>query len=153
MAPTNIVADELERFGVRTFSAMEMAFNTLGLMHPLLFSITQVELSGHGPLVRPCRYHSTDLLTSCLVLTSASNSRPSNLANLCKTFVRGLIDPVFDDPARPEILEVVPQHLTAEVFTWRAYNIYNTPIRAVVVMVLWEGLSMSRRLESHQSMT
>jgi len=87
MAPTNIVADELERFGVRTFSAMEMAFNTLGLMHPLLFSITQVELSGHGPLVRPCRYHSTDLLTSCLVLTSASNSRPSNLANLCKTLL------------------------------------------------------------------
>jgi len=43
MAPTNIVAHELERFGVRTFSAKEMAFNILGLMHPLLFSITQVE--------------------------------------------------------------------------------------------------------------
>jgi fatty acid synthase subunit alpha len=43
MAPTNIVADELEGFGVRTFSAKEMAFNILGLMHPLLFSITQVE--------------------------------------------------------------------------------------------------------------
>jgi len=28
---------------VRTFSAKEMAFNILGLMHPLLFSITQVE--------------------------------------------------------------------------------------------------------------
>lgn len=27
----------------RTFSAKEMAFNILGLMHPLLFSITQVE--------------------------------------------------------------------------------------------------------------
>ncbi|RDB25744.1 Fatty acid synthase subunit alpha [Hypsizygus marmoreus] len=43
MGPTNIVAHELESFGVRTFSAKEMAFNILGLMHPLLFSITQVE--------------------------------------------------------------------------------------------------------------
>ena len=29
--------------GVCTFSAKEMAFNILGLMHPILFSITQVE--------------------------------------------------------------------------------------------------------------
>lgn len=43
MGPTNIVAQGLEKFGVRTFSAKEMAFNILGLMHPLLFSITQVE--------------------------------------------------------------------------------------------------------------
>jgi len=43
MRPTNIVAHELESYGVRTFSAKEMAFNILGLMHPLLFSITQVE--------------------------------------------------------------------------------------------------------------
>jgi len=43
MAPTNIVAHELEGYGVRTFSAKEMGFNILGLMHPLLFSITQVE--------------------------------------------------------------------------------------------------------------
>jgi len=43
MGPTNIVAHELESYGVRTFSAKEMAFNILGLMHPLLFSITQVE--------------------------------------------------------------------------------------------------------------
>jgi hypothetical protein len=39
----NIVAHELESHSVRTFSAKEMAFNILGLMHPLLFSITQVE--------------------------------------------------------------------------------------------------------------
>jgi fatty acid synthase subunit beta len=32
-----------ESYGIRTFSAKEMAFNILGLMHPLLFSITQVE--------------------------------------------------------------------------------------------------------------
>lgn len=38
-----MVAHELESYGVRTFSAKEMAFNILGLMHPLLFSITQVE--------------------------------------------------------------------------------------------------------------
>lgn len=43
MGPTNIVARELESYGVRTFSVKEMAFNILGLMHPLLFSITQVE--------------------------------------------------------------------------------------------------------------
>ncbi|KAF7310893.1 Fatty acid synthase [Mycena chlorophos] len=43
IGPTNIVAHELESYGVRTFSAKEMAFNILGLMHPLFFSITQVE--------------------------------------------------------------------------------------------------------------
>ena len=43
MGPTNIVAHQLETYGVRTFSPKEMAFNILGLMHPLLFSITQVE--------------------------------------------------------------------------------------------------------------
>ena len=43
MEATNTVAAELEGHGVRTFSAKEMAFNILGLMHPLLFSITQVE--------------------------------------------------------------------------------------------------------------
>lgn len=43
MESNNIVAHQLERYGVRTFSAKEMAFNILGLMHPLLFSITQVE--------------------------------------------------------------------------------------------------------------
>ncbi|KZW02887.1 fatty acid synthase [Exidia glandulosa HHB12029] len=43
MGPTNIVAEQVEAHGVRTFSAKEMAFNILGLMHPLLFSITQVE--------------------------------------------------------------------------------------------------------------
>lgn len=43
MAPTNMVAHQLETYGVRTFSPREMAFNILGLMHPLLFSITQVE--------------------------------------------------------------------------------------------------------------
>ncbi|KAH7884386.1 hypothetical protein F5I97DRAFT_1968464 [Phlebopus sp. FC_14] len=43
MDATNMVAHEVESHGVRTFSAKEMAFNILGLMHPLLFSITQVE--------------------------------------------------------------------------------------------------------------
>lgn len=43
MNANNTVAQGLERYGVRTFSAKEMAFNILGLMHPLLFSITQVE--------------------------------------------------------------------------------------------------------------
>ena len=38
-----MIAQEVEKQGVRTFSAKEMAFNILGLMHPILFSITQVE--------------------------------------------------------------------------------------------------------------
>ena len=38
-----MVAQQIESYGIRTFSANEMAFNILGLMHPLLFSITQVE--------------------------------------------------------------------------------------------------------------
>jgi fatty acid synthase subunit alpha, fungi type len=40
---SNIVAHELESYSVRIFSAKEMAFNIVGLMCPLLFSITQVE--------------------------------------------------------------------------------------------------------------
>ena len=43
MGPTNIVTHELESHGVHTYSAKEMAFNILSLMHPFLFSITQVE--------------------------------------------------------------------------------------------------------------
>ena len=43
MNAASLVSQELESYGVRTFSAKEMAFNILGLMHPLLFSITQVE--------------------------------------------------------------------------------------------------------------
>ena len=43
MSATNTVAEGLEKLGVRTFSAKEMAFNILGLMHPLLFDITQIE--------------------------------------------------------------------------------------------------------------
>lgn len=43
MNAASLVSQELETYGVRTFSAKEMAFNILGLMHPLLFSITQVE--------------------------------------------------------------------------------------------------------------
>ncbi|CAL1716945.1 unnamed protein product [Somion occarium] len=43
MDASDTVAYDLESHGVRTFSAKEMAFNILGLMHPLLFSITQVE--------------------------------------------------------------------------------------------------------------
>jgi fatty acid synthase subunit alpha len=38
-----MVAQGIETHELRTFSAKEMAFNILGLMHPILFSITQVE--------------------------------------------------------------------------------------------------------------
>jgi fatty acid synthase subunit alpha, fungi type/fatty acid synthase subunit beta, fungi type len=43
MSVTNALAEHVEAHGTRTFSAKEMAVNILGLMHPLLFSITQVE--------------------------------------------------------------------------------------------------------------
>jgi 3-oxoacyl-ACP reductase-like protein len=40
MAANNSISQELGRYGVRKCSAKEMVFNILGLMHPLLFSIT-----------------------------------------------------------------------------------------------------------------
>jgi fatty acid synthase subunit alpha len=43
MSATNVVAAGVEELGCRTFSAKEMAFNILGLMHPLMFDVTQVE--------------------------------------------------------------------------------------------------------------
>lgn len=43
MSATNFVAAGIEKLGVRTFSAKEMAFNILGLMHPLLFNVAQIE--------------------------------------------------------------------------------------------------------------
>jgi fatty acid synthase subunit alpha, fungi type len=43
MGASNVVAHELGSYGVHSFCAKEMAFNIIGLMHPLLFSITQVE--------------------------------------------------------------------------------------------------------------
>ncbi|KAJ2999622.1 3-oxoacyl-[acyl-carrier-protein] synthase [Globomyces sp. JEL0801] len=43
MNSTNIVAQGVEKYGVRTFSAKEMGFNLLGLMHPILASISSVE--------------------------------------------------------------------------------------------------------------
>ena len=42
MSASNVVVQHVKCQGVRTYSAMEMAFNIIGLMHPLLFSITQV---------------------------------------------------------------------------------------------------------------
>jgi len=43
MSAASLVSQKLESYGVRTFSTKEMAFNILGLIHPLLFSVTQVE--------------------------------------------------------------------------------------------------------------
>ena len=43
------------------------------------------------------------------------------------------IKDLFDYPARPESLEVVPWHSAAEVLTWRTYNIYNALSRIVVM--------------------
>ncbi|KAL1917786.1 uncharacterized protein VTP21DRAFT_3620 [Calcarisporiella thermophila] len=43
MSANNIVAEGLERLGVRTFSTQEMAFNILGLMHPTIVDLCQSE--------------------------------------------------------------------------------------------------------------
>ena len=44
MDAMSVVTQQVESYGVLTFSAKKMAFYILDLMHPLLFSITQVEL-------------------------------------------------------------------------------------------------------------
>ena len=43
MSGNNIVAEGVERYGVRTFSQQEMAFNILGLMAPNIVNLCQVE--------------------------------------------------------------------------------------------------------------
>lgn len=43
MGGNNIVAEGLERYGVRTFSQQEMAFNILGLMSPTIVELCQIE--------------------------------------------------------------------------------------------------------------
>lgn len=43
MEQSNIIAQALEKLGMRTFSPVEMAFNLLGLLHPVFSSVSQVE--------------------------------------------------------------------------------------------------------------
>ena len=43
MGGNNVVAEGIERYGVRTFSQQEMAFNLLGLMSPAIVNLCQVE--------------------------------------------------------------------------------------------------------------
>lgn len=43
MAGNNIIAEGIEKLGVRTFSQQEMAFNLLGLMAPTIVNLCQVE--------------------------------------------------------------------------------------------------------------
>ncbi|KAI9292989.1 fatty acid synthase [Neoconidiobolus thromboides FSU 785] len=43
MEQNNIVCEGLEKFGVRTFSAQEMAFNILGLLHPNVVDLAQID--------------------------------------------------------------------------------------------------------------
>lgn len=43
MAGNNIVAEGIEKYGVRTFSQQEMAFNLLGLMAPAIVNLCQIE--------------------------------------------------------------------------------------------------------------
>ncbi|KAK0543649.1 hypothetical protein OC845_006016 [Tilletia horrida] len=43
MEQSNIVAEALEKMGLRTFSPVEMAFNILGLLSPVMSSFAQIE--------------------------------------------------------------------------------------------------------------
>lgn len=43
MSGNNVVAEGVERYGVRTFSQQEMAFNLLGLMSPTIVNLCQTE--------------------------------------------------------------------------------------------------------------
>jgi len=43
MSGNNVVADGVEKYGVRTFSQQEMAFNLLGLMSPAIVDLCQTE--------------------------------------------------------------------------------------------------------------
>lgn len=43
MSGNNVVAEGVERYGVRTFSQQEMAFNLLGLMAPAIVNLCQIE--------------------------------------------------------------------------------------------------------------
>ena len=43
MSGNNVVADGVEKYGVRTFSQQEMAFNLLGLMSPAIVDLCQME--------------------------------------------------------------------------------------------------------------
>eukprot|EP01127_Copromyxa_protea_P004216 TRINITY_DN14111_c0_g1_i1.p1 TRINITY_DN14111_c0_g1~~TRINITY_DN14111_c0_g1_i1.p1 ORF type:complete len:3881 (+),score=986.19 TRINITY_DN14111_c0_g1_i1:27-11669(+) len=45
MNDNNLIAEDIEKLGVRTFSSSEMAFNILGMMHP-----TMVDMSEVGPV-------------------------------------------------------------------------------------------------------
>ncbi|KAF1932716.1 uncharacterized protein M421DRAFT_416326 [Didymella exigua CBS 183.55] len=43
MGANNVVAEGIEKYGVRTFSQQEMAFNLLGLMAPAIVNLCQIE--------------------------------------------------------------------------------------------------------------
>src|SRR5690606_30813301 len=43
MGGNNTIAEGLEKYGVRTFSQQEMAFNIIGLMAPAIVNLCQIE--------------------------------------------------------------------------------------------------------------
>ena len=56
MNDNNMIAEEIEKLGCRTFAPCEMAFNLLCLMHPSIFQLNQFEsiwadLSGHMNMI------------------------------------------------------------------------------------------------------
>ncbi|KAJ7703458.1 hypothetical protein B0H16DRAFT_1831018 [Mycena metata] len=106
MGPTNIVAHELESYGVRTFSSKEMAFNILGLMHPLLFSITQ--LPDLAAITGRIRSDLIDILQETFINTTAgwvnlllmSSSGPVKIPGYCLAVARNCLQHDFVGQAK-----------------------------------------------------
>ncbi|KAH9953141.1 hypothetical protein BC827DRAFT_1250248 [Russula dissimulans] len=70
-----MAAQDIDTYGVRTFSAKEMAFNILELMQPILFSITQVK-----PTWAASMYINKELDFAAPLLVTMSQSSRSSVA-------------------------------------------------------------------------
>ncbi len=122
MDQSNMIAQEIETHGVRTFSAKEMAFNILGLMHPILFSITQVEpvwgdLSGGFGRI-------ADLADMATCIRVNMNKKLSFVVRSLATMPRNLKSSMVLRPSaffKPSISHLVPLLLRIPRTSWGTY--------------------------------
>ena len=80
MSATGSVAEGIEAKGCRTFSAKEMAFNILGLMHPLVFDVAQIEPVWADVSISYCPHFPSRSLT--LALNRQLNGGMDKLSDL-----------------------------------------------------------------------